>query len=73
MLTLCPGLDCPNANDCERNVRFKRKYAYPHATTYPVDKQPGRLVTVTLEVNGVAQAPTKQWACSDFTRREQPT
>jgi len=73
MLTLCPGLDCPNANDCERNVRFKRRYAYPHATTYPVDKQPGGMVTVTEEVGGVAQMPVREWKCDAFARREMPT
>lgn len=70
MLTLCPGIDCPHAGECERNVRFKRRYAYPHAGIYPVDRQPGRMVTEQSSEGGVLQRPETRWKCGEYVPRE---
>lgn len=73
MLTLCPGLDCPNAGECERHVRYRRRHEHPHACIYPIDRQPGRMATTQESVAGVLQPAVKQWACSEFTKREAVT
>jgi hypothetical protein len=73
MLTLCPGLSCPLAPDCERNVRHRRRHEYPHAPVYPVDKQPGGINTVVAEVGGVKQMPVREWRCDEFRKKEMPT
>lgn len=72
MMTLCPGVECPRAPDCERNVRFRRRYAYPHACTFPVDKQPGGRVKIQQTIEGVLLPPVPMFVCEEFVAREAP-
>lgn len=71
-LTLCPGVGCESAPNCERHIRYRRRRDYPHAEVYPVTRQPGKSVRIQECVEGVSLPPRYEWQCREFFEREAP-